>query len=387
VTAAREDDIMLKLLHTADWHLGRVFRSFSEEGALKLSRARLEVLDKILLTADRNAVDAVLCAGDLFDDPNPGTEWWSQVAERLRKYATGKRPVFLLPGNHDPLTADSVWAKDHKFRSMLPDNVHVVDRESFEFTLANGAVLYAVPCMSRAGQRDPTESIPNRAAGDERIRIGMVHGSTFDAKDWQTNFPIDKDAVLKRGLDYLAIGDTHGFRFIPANREHPPTIYPGAPEATAFDEKEPGYVAVVFFNRQRVATVRPERVARWTWEERTVTTPADLKALGRRSDLGDRVLRLHVNMRVSAPEYDEAEILLEELQGTPARHARVGVLDLDRQGLELETSTVDQYCTDLPDVLRSTVNRLKLVAEDPAQRAVAEKALFHLYRSSKRKAS
>jgi DNA repair exonuclease SbcCD nuclease subunit len=387
MTAAREDDIMLKLLHTADWHLGRVFRSFSEEGALKLSRARLEVLDKILLTADRNAVDAVLCAGDLFDDPNPGSEWWSQVAERLRKYASGKRPVFLLPGNHDPLTAESVWAKDHKFRSMLPDNVHVVDRENFEYTLANGAVLYAVPCLSRAGQRDPTELIPNRAAGDERIRVGMVHGSTFDAKDWQTNFPIDKDAVLKRGLDYLAIGDTHGFRFVPANREHPPTIYPGAPEATAFDEKEPGYVAVVFFNRQRVATVRKERVAHWTWEELTVTTPAGLKALVRRSDLGDRVLRLHVQMKVSAPEYDEAELLLEELQGTAARHARAGVLDLDRQGLELETSTVDQYCTDLPDVLRSTVNRLKEVAEDPAQRLVAEKALFHLYRWSKRKAS
>jgi DNA repair exonuclease SbcCD nuclease subunit len=383
----REDDIMLKLLHTADWHLGRVFRSFSEEGALKLSRARLEVLDKILLTADRNAVDAVLCAGDLFDEPRPESEWWSQVAARLRKHASGKRPIFLLPGNHDPLTADSVWAKDHKFRSLLPENIHVVDRDNFEFQLANGAVLYAVPCMSRAGQRDPTESIPNRVAGDERIRIGMVHGSTFDAKDWQTNFPIDQDAVLKRGLDYLAIGDTHGFRFIPANREHPPTIYPGAPEATAFDEKDPGNVAIVFFNRQRVATVRKERVAHWTWEERTVSTPADLKALVRRTDLGDRVLRLHVHMKVSAPEYDEAEILLEELTGTDARHARVGVLDLDRQGLELETSTVDQYCTDLPDVLRSTVNRLKAVAEDPAQRVVAEKALFHLYRSSKRKAS
>src|SRR4051794_41035299 len=184
MTAAREDDIMLKLLHTADWHLGRAFRSFSEEGSLKLSRARLEVLDKILLTADRNAVDAILCAGDLFDEPNPGTEWWGQVAERLKKHAGGKRPVFLLPGNHDPFTADSVWAKDHRFRSLLPQNVHIVDCDNFEFTLVNGAVLYAVPCMSRAGQRDPTESIPNRDAGDERIRIGMVHGSTFDAKDW-----------------------------------------------------------------------------------------------------------------------------------------------------------------------------------------------------------
>jgi metallophosphoesterase superfamily enzyme len=70
-TAGQRDDIMLKLVHTADWHLGRQFRSFPEDGALKLSRARLEVIDRILLTADRYAVDAVLCAGDLFDEPNP----------------------------------------------------------------------------------------------------------------------------------------------------------------------------------------------------------------------------------------------------------------------------------------------------------------------------
>lgn len=387
MTAAGEDDIMLKLLHTADWHLGRLFRSFPEEGALKLSRARLEVLDRILLAADRYAVDAVLCAGDLFDEPNPAKEWWEQAATRLMKHSSSKRPIFLLPGNHDPLTADSVWAEGHKFRRLLPEWVHVVDRDSFEYTFANGAVLYAVPCMSRAGQRDPTDSIPSRAVGDERIRIGMVHGSTFDAKDWQTNFPINPDAVLIRGLDYLAIGDTHGFRFVPPHREHPPTIYPGAPEATAFDEKNPGNVAVVFINRQRVATVRQERVARWTWEEQNITTLDDLRSLVRRSDLDDRVLRLRINMQVSAPEYDEAELLLDELQGTAARHARVGVLDLDRQGLELETATVDQYCVDLPEVLRSAVTRLKSVAEDPAQRLVAERALFHLYRSSKRKAS
>lgn len=378
---------MLKLVHTADWHLGRQFRSFPEDGALKLSRARLEVLDRILLAADRYVVDAVLCAGDLFDKPNPLAEWWEQTAARLRK-SPSTRPVFLLPGNHDPLVPESIWAKGHKFRSILPEWVHVVDREDFEYTFPNGAVLYAVPCTSKAGQRDPTEGIPKRAPGDERIRIGMVHGSTFDAKDWQTNFPIHPDAVLERGLDYLALGDTHGFRYIPPDRQHPPTIYPGAPEATAFDEIDPGCIAVVFINRQRVATVRPERVARWTWEECTVTSIEELRALVRRTDLADRVLRLHVNMKVPAPNYEEAEVLIEELQGTPARHARAGVLELDRNGLELEIATIDQHFGDLPDVLLSAVTRLKVVAEnDPAQRLIAERALFHLYRSAKQKAS
>jgi DNA repair exonuclease SbcCD nuclease subunit len=386
MSATGDDDIVLKLLHTADWHLGRRFRSFSEEQEKKLTRARLDVLERILLVAERYTVDAVLCAGDLFDEPLPPAEWWEQVAGTFKKRKWEGRPVFLLPGNHDPLLADSIW-RGHKFRKLLPDWVHVVDREDFEYSLPNDAVLYAVPCLSKAGQRDPTEVIPKRAPGDERIRIGMVHGSTFDVPDCQTNFPIAVDAALERGLDYLALGDTHGFRFVPPDRKQPPTIYPGAPEATAFDEKDPGSVAVVLINRQRRATVRPERVARWTWEERLVTTIDELRELARRTDLGDRVMRLRLQMRVSAPDYEEAQRLLEDLEGTSARHARVGVLELDRLGLELETRDVDTYCADLPDVLKSAVRRLKQAAEEPDKRLIAERALFHLYRTSRKKAS
>ena len=110
MSASAEEDIMLRLLHTADWHLGRTFRSFSEEGSLKLGRARLEVLDRFFHLANRHAVDAVLCAGDLFDAPDPGRTWWTEAAQAL-KMAGSARPIFLLPGNHDPLTSDSVWMK------------------------------------------------------------------------------------------------------------------------------------------------------------------------------------------------------------------------------------------------------------------------------------
>jgi DNA repair exonuclease SbcCD nuclease subunit len=293
----------------------------------------------------------------------------------------------LLPGNHDPLIADSVWAKDHRFRSLLPPWVHVVDRENFEFALPNDAVLYAVPCQSKAGQRDPTESIPRRTPGDERIRIGMVHGSTFDAKDYQTNFPISIDAAVERGLDYLAIGDTHGFRLVPPDRPIPPTVYPGTPEPTAFDERDPGSVAVVLLNRQRRATVKQERVAFWTWEEQRVQSLDELRQLVRRQNLKDRVLRLDVEMTLSAPEYDEAERLLQELEGSSAQHGRAGVLELNRQGLELETRDVDAFCEDLPEVLRAAVLKLKAAANQPEQRVTAQRALFHLYRVAKNKST
>jgi DNA repair exonuclease SbcCD nuclease subunit len=379
MTAAPEDEIVLKLLHTADWHLGRRFGCFGEDAGLKLTRARLEVLDRILLTAEGETVHAVLCAGDLFDESSPIKTWWEPLAARFRKCQWKDRHVFLLPGNHDPLVAEGVWM-NQQFRASLPDFVHVVDRPGFEFALPNNAVLYAVPCTSKAGQSDPTESIPVRAAGDERIRIGMVHGSTFDVRDCQTNFPIHVDAAVRCGLDYLAIGDTHGFRFVPPERKQPPTIYPGAPEATAFDEKDPGCVAVVFINRQRRATVHQKRVAHWTWEEAHVDSIEALRELLRREDLANRVLRLHVDMRLAAPEYEEARSLLQDLEGTEARHGRAGVLDLDREKLTLDTASFANYCTRLPGVLQAAIEQLKTRAEDPAQRDIAERALYHLYR-------
>ena len=92
---------MLRLLHTADWHLGRRFPSFPEEGQKKLSRARMDVVGTILDVARRNAVNAVLCVGDIFDDPDPSPDFWEGLARTFQAHAGPRPPVFLIPGNHE----------------------------------------------------------------------------------------------------------------------------------------------------------------------------------------------------------------------------------------------------------------------------------------------
>jgi DNA repair exonuclease SbcCD nuclease subunit len=377
-----EDDIVLKLLHTADWHLGRRFPRFGLEAGKTLTRARRDVLERIFLEAERNQVDAVLCAGDLFDTPQPDDDFKTALLQVLSRLGWKNRPVFLLPGNHDPLVAESVW-REPAFRKALPDFVHVVDQELVEVALPNDCVLFAVPCLSRAGQKDPTALIPKRAAGDARVRIGLVHGSTFDAGDWKTNFPISKDAAVERGLDYLAIGDTHGFRFVPPDRKVPPTIYPGTPEQTAFDEHDAGHVALVFINRARQAMVQKRPVGQWKWEEVTVKSMEELRLVAMRTDLASRVLRLTLELRVTAAEYQEAEHLLSKLEGSASTHARVGVLELDREKLSLDLTNLDALCAGLPSVLQAAVKRLRLEAENPELRPAAERALFHLFSLAK----
>ncbi|HEY8206657.1 MAG TPA: DNA repair exonuclease [Myxococcaceae bacterium] len=371
-----EDDVALKLVHTADWHLGLRFRQFEPEDAVKLRRARLEVVDRILGEAVRYQADAVLCAGDLFDDRQPEDDWWEGLAKILSNPRYAGRPVFLLPGNHDPYVAGSVWDPAHPFRKQLPAHVHVVDRDDFSFPLGEGAVLHAIPCRSLSSSKDQALALPERTPGDERIRIGMVHGSTFDMPDAQTNFPIAQDAVRRRGFDYLAIGDTHGFRIVPPDAR-PPTVYPGAPEPTKFGEDDAGHVAVVFMTRRRLARVEKVPVARWRWEAVRVTTLDQLRALHARDGLQSRVLKLEVDLVLPPRELQEAERLLRELKGTEAVQGRAGIVQL-RQRLELDATDAEALFADLPETLQATARRLQ-EATGGTGAEVARRALQHLY--------
>lgn len=383
--APQDEDVALKLLHTADWHLGKRFPQFDEHAELELMRARMSVLDEVFGVAERNRVDAILCAGDLFDAPEPDEEWWAPLLERLARHAQGDRPIVLLPGNHDPLTHGSVWSPEHPFRRGLPPGVHVVDRDDFTLELGPEAVLHAIPCRSKAGSADLALRLPAREPGDERIRVGMVHGSTFEMPAFQTNFPIARDAAERRGLDYLAIGDTHAFRVYPP--EHAPTVYPSAPEPTTFGERDAGHVAVVFFpRRRRRPIVRKERVARHRWEERKIGDMAELRRIALGEDLQRVVLRLELEMRVSPAEYDEALAILRRLRGTESTHGRVAVLQADTSGLRLDTSSIDTELADLPEVLRKAAARLRDL-ESTAEGEVARRALFHLYRLARAQAS
>ena len=378
-----EDDVVVKILHTADWHLGKRFVSFDETDRRNLTRARLDVVDRILNVAESNLVDAVLCAGDLFDEPLPEDIWWKGLAEKLARRKWKDRPIVLLPGNHDPLTETSIYHPSHEFRRHLPGWAHVVDRDDFELPIGEAAVVVARPCRRQSGQDDNALLLPARPEGDERIRIGLVHGSTFDMPGHQTNFPIATDAAARRGLDYLAIGDTHAWKQYPPAST--PTVYPGTPEQATFGETDTGDVALVFFRRRgRTPLIRRERVAQWRWRVETVRDMGGLRALAGGPDLRQTVLRLRLELRASPAEYEEVDRILGDLKGTAARHGRVGILSIERDGLELDTRGIEEVFQDLPAVVQAAARKLR--EAEGVNPDVAQRALFHLYRLSRRPA-
>lgn len=354
---------MLRLLHTADWHLGLRFDGFDAGTARSLGRARFEAVQRILALAERLAVDAVLCAGDLFDEPAPESSVTEPLAELL---AAQRRPVVLLPGNHDPLAdARSPWHAAHPFRRSLPATVHVADRDPFELEL-EGGVIVASPCRSTAGAAPVAERLPPRPAGDERVRVGLAHGSTFSA---DVPFPVDAEALGALGLDYLALGDHHSL----AIRAGTPTIaYPGTPEPTRHGEERAGHVILALVDRGR-ALCEPEPVHRWCWRDRTVERLADLDGLAD-DDLRDTVLRVRFDATFTPAEQARAEKLLERI----AR--RADALTVHREGMRLDLRGADQPIDALPTLLADAGRAL--LQDARAGDEEAERALRHLFRLS-----
>lgn len=367
---------MLKLLHTADLHLGLESAQFDADARRRLARARLDVARTILNTAEQYAVDAVLWAGDIFDTPEPSEDWWRGFATVLTGRHGWTRPVYLLPGNHDPIRPGSVYHHDHPFRKLLPGWVHVVERAGFERPIGAEAVLLAAPCTSAAGAEDLALSLPSRAAGDTRIRIGMVHGSTFDMEGHQTSFPIARDAARQRGLDYLAVGDTHAFRVI-TDDGFAPIVYPGAPEQTRFGEHDAGHVALVTIAR---AGARPNvtrvKVGRWTWRDESVTSLEQLRRIAS-EELSTTALRARLELAVTVADETTVNRLTQQLRGDAATSGRAGAFALDRSGLRVEVGNIEALMQGAPETL--TVVARTLAAAAPAD-ADAQRALEVLHR-------
>ena len=102
---------MLKILHTADWHLGKRLQEFPRIEEQKL------VLDEICQIADEQEVDLVLLAGDIFDSFNPAHEAVELLYKTLRRLSkNGNRPIIAISGNHD--STQFVEAPDPLAREM-----------------------------------------------------------------------------------------------------------------------------------------------------------------------------------------------------------------------------------------------------------------------------
>ncbi|MBF0188739.1 MAG: metallophosphoesterase, partial [Magnetococcales bacterium] len=262
----------MKLLHTADWQLGLKLRFLSEEGGRR-ERARLrryEVVRELAELAHREKVDAVVVAGDVFDDNAVGPGTLQQARDALAAFDS--IPVLLLPGNHDPLTPDSVL-----LRLEAAPMVHILD--TTDPVSLGETLFYPAPLTSHLYRDDPSRHLPTLPAQRERFAVVVAHGgvSHFGESERESSAIIDTRRILDKGYDYVALGDWHGLKEI-----DPRVWYPGTPEATRSKEKKPGYALLVTLDSPgSIPVVEPLRVGRsqWVRDRRHLSAAGDLERM------------------------------------------------------------------------------------------------------------
>lgn len=266
---------MLRLLHTADWQIGRTYDRFDPEDAAALSEARLTSVERVAELANREDVDAVLVAGDVFDAQTVSDRTIRRLFNALHGF---KGPWVLLAGNHDAALAESVWTRAIRLNA-VPSNVHLaLEPAVLPFHELGMAVLTA-PLTQRQTHHDLTAWFDHSDTPAGLLRIGLAHGSIQGvlAEHVDSSNPIAADRAARARLDYLALGDWHGLKSIDAR-----TGYSGTHEPDRFKSNNPGHAVIVSFTEPGQApTMTAHRTGQYQWHswQRTLHTGSELDAL------------------------------------------------------------------------------------------------------------
>lgn len=362
------------LIHTADWQLGKQFANVSGDAGAALRMQRVKTVEKVARLAVERQADAVLVAGDVFDDNKVGDE---TLRRALLAMAGFDGPWLLLPGNHDPALAESAWTR--LARLGVPPNVRLLTEAAPELLLDGRLAILPAPLRRRHDALDPTLWFDAAGTPEGAVRVGLAHGRIAGVLPEASEAinEIARDRASRDGLDYLALGDWHG-----TFRVDERTWYSGTPETDRFKENESGGALAVRIAGPGAAP-EVERVATGRFAWRTLAF-----RIGGREDLAALEAALAAQ---SAPDRLVLRLILEGAVDLAVRaaleelcaqwSARLLHLRLEGDALIAEASEDDLDRIDQTGFVRGAIERVRAMQRDPAHpdRGHAAAALQRLY--------
>ncbi|MGM0385266.1 MAG: metallophosphoesterase family protein [Actinomycetota bacterium] len=267
----------MRFLHTSDWQLGMTRHFLEGEAQARYTAARIDAIRALGEVARREACEFVVVAGDVFESNMVSNQ---TVRRSLEAMATIPCPVYLLPGNHDPLDAASIYLKP-VFRESRPANVMVLD-EPGVVPVRAGIEIVAAPWFSKEPLGDLVAEALHGIVADGTVRVVVGHGAVDaispDADDVAAIHLARLEAAIDdRAVHHVALGDRHSRVSVGGTgRVH----YSGSPEVTAFVDRLPGDVLVVDIDGGESA-VTPHHVGTWRFVDliRDVDTATDVEAV------------------------------------------------------------------------------------------------------------
>ena len=326
---------MLRIIHTADVHLGARHDDLGEQAAAQRERQFAAFKATVDLALTEKA-DVFLIAGDLFDSNVQPRRSVERVAAELKRLAEARIRTVIIPGTHDCYDRASIYrAYDLvALAGRRPDDGSITildpDHPSVHLMVARprGRRPRSSPqngrrtarCWGSADRRrsDPTPPTPRTG-----WRIGMIHGSiSIPGKTEHDEVVITTDEIAKSGLDYLALGHWHSAQTAKAGGVT--YAYPGAPEPVALDQDRAGKALLVELDDSagtRTVTVRELQVGKTRFEKAEIdaatvaSQPALVELLAARAD-PDLVL----DVRLAGVQRDDLDLHPAEIENALAPH-------------------------------------------------------------------
>lgn len=231
----------MRILHAADIHLDSAFTALSAEKARQRRRESREIVNALADLAQKECVDLVLLSGDLFD----GEQVYPETIELLRNaLARIGCPVFIAPGNHDPFTTQSPYAREN-----WSGNVHIFRSEELsEVRLEQlGCVVHGAAFTDRYRYTQVLDGFS--APRDGLIHLLCLHGAVNEPESMYCG--ITRRQIENSGCAYLALGHIHQYSGVQMEGACV-WVYPGCPEGRGFDETDDKGVVIADISAGRV---------------------------------------------------------------------------------------------------------------------------------------
>ena len=252
---------MLKILHTADIHLGAKFSGLGNKGASQREQLRA-TFKNVIAAAINERVNIVLIAGDLFDSNQQPQRNIDLVIEQFNLLGSNNVPVCLIPGTHDSLDSSSIYRKID-FEGKCPNLKVFTDENMSSKEYPNlDLTVYGKPNLSNRSSISPLKGL--KRATSSRFHVAMAHGSFYYIPNMRVDDHVFRiEEIEKSGMDYIALGHWHGMK---SCSKKPPAWYCGPPEWIP-DQRERGAVLLVSLLDTGEVNVEPKKLGLRHYDE------------------------------------------------------------------------------------------------------------------------
>jgi DNA repair exonuclease SbcCD nuclease subunit len=263
---------MLRLLHTADVHLGARHADLGDAAIAQRER-QFAAFGASVDLALAEKVDLFLIAGDLFDsNVQPGRSV-ERVAAELGRLAKARIRSVLVPGTHDVYDRSSVY-RAYDLAALAgagPDDGMVTvltPARPWIHLPSLDAVVHGPVFATKRAPHSPLRDLASVEVPPATWKIGLLHAAiAIPGRTDHDEVVITTDEIAASGLDYLALGHWHAAQVAKAGGVT--YAYSGAPEPVAVDQDRAGKVLLVTLDEhdgRKTVKVEERKVGRTTFQ-------------------------------------------------------------------------------------------------------------------------